>query len=212
MERERHGRRDTDRTEAFSDGIFAFAITLLILNLRDPVLDRTVQPGSLFTGLEGQWPSLFALCTSFATILIMWVNHHNMFNHISHVDTKLMFLNGLLLFFVVLTPFTTLIASDHVLYPQDADARTAALLYSAGFFLLAMVWGVLWRYGRTTEGLLAEGEGTEHISTITRRYYAGPAFYGAAVLFSEIEPIVSLLLILAAAIYFAIFVTIQEHS
>src|SRR5713226_7606056 len=68
--------RETARLEAFSDGVFAFAITLLVLNLRDPVTSST----SLFQGLLGEWPTFFAFVTSFSTILIMWMNHHNLSN------------------------------------------------------------------------------------------------------------------------------------
>src|SRR6266566_4619710 len=99
------------RTEAFSDGIFAFAVTLLVLDLYDPTLGRTV---SLAQGLEDEWPSFFALGTSFITVLIMWMNHHNMFTYIRRIDRRLMLLNGLLLLFVVLTPFTTLLVANHI--------------------------------------------------------------------------------------------------
>jgi len=105
---ESRGARDTARTEAFSDGVFAFAITLLVLNLRDPsFLSPGVYSGvPLFEGLVREWQSFFALVTTFITILVMWLNHHNMFSHIDRVDRRLMLRNGILLLFVVLTPFT----------------------------------------------------------------------------------------------------------
>jgi len=73
---ESRGAKDTARTEAFSDGVFAFAITLLVLNLRDPSTDTT----SLSEGLIKEAPFFFAMVTSFITILVMWLNHHNMFS------------------------------------------------------------------------------------------------------------------------------------
>ncbi|TLZ94896.1 MAG: DUF1211 domain-containing protein [Methanobacteriota archaeon] len=97
--------QNTARTEAFSDGVFAFAITLLVLNLRDPTTAPDLPLGtSLLDGLIHEWQSFFALVTSFITILVMWLNHHNMFSHIGRVDRRLMLMNGLLLLFVVLTP------------------------------------------------------------------------------------------------------------
>ena len=82
---ESSGERETDRLEAFSDGVFAFAITLLVLGLKDPTSGNNV---SLFQGLLGEWPTFFAFVTSFTTILIMWMNHHNMFNYISRIDRE----------------------------------------------------------------------------------------------------------------------------
>src|SRR2546428_5182252 len=97
MDREALEEKETVRMEAFSDGVFAFAITLLALNLRDPA------GGSLSQGLIDEWPAFFAFVTSFVSVLIMWMNHHNMFNYIRKIDRRLMLLNGVLLLFVVLT-------------------------------------------------------------------------------------------------------------
>src|SRR5713101_6212690 len=142
--------------EAFSDGIFAFAITLLVLNLVVPI-SGTGTP--LVTGLLNEWPSFFALVTSFTTILIMWVNHHNMFNYIRRVDRQLMFLNGFLLLFIVLTPFTTSLVASHLL---SSDAGTAAAIYSGTFLLLSIVWNVLWRYSSSHLRLLGKNVTEEH--------------------------------------------------
>ncbi|TLZ70191.1 MAG: DUF1211 domain-containing protein [Methanobacteriota archaeon] len=81
--RETLDEKETARLEAFSDGVFAFAITLLALNLRDPAGSGV----SLSEGLISEWPAFFAFVTSFVTVLIMWMNHHNMFNYIRRVDS-----------------------------------------------------------------------------------------------------------------------------
>src|SRR5467141_5461564 len=129
--RESPEERETARMEAFSDGVFAFAITLLVLYLRDPVHDGL----SLFEGLRSDWASFFALVTSFVTVLIMWMNHHNMFNYIRRTDRRFMLLNGLLLLFVVLTPYTTSLVADHIQLP---DAGVAAAAYAGTFFAVAL--------------------------------------------------------------------------
>ncbi len=129
--------RETDRLEAFSDGIFAFAITLLVLNLYDPA----TRGSSLLVGLLNEWPAFFAFIASFIGILVMWINHHNMFNYIKRLSREFMLLNGLLLLFVVLTPFTTLLVSEHLL---RSDAAIAAIIYSACFFGLSIFWNVAW--------------------------------------------------------------------
>jgi uncharacterized membrane protein len=136
--------KDSGRAEAFSDGVFAFAITLLVLNLRDPTIG--LSQTSLLDGLLAQWPSLFALATSFMTILIMWVNHHNMFAYVRKINTTLLLLNGLLLFFVVLTPFTTLLVANHVSLNQTQNGETAAVVYSGCFLMLGIVWTVIGAY------------------------------------------------------------------
>ncbi len=116
------------RLEAFSDGIFAFAITLLVLNLYDPI---TRGSSSLSQGLLEEWLAFFAIATSFMTVLIMWMNHHNMFNYVKRASREFMLLNGLLMLFVVLTPFTTLLVSEHLL---DNNANTAAGVYAGSFW------------------------------------------------------------------------------
>src|SRR5437879_10737237 len=128
---ESRGARDTARTEAFSDGVFAFAITLLVLNLHDPSTDTT----SLSEGLIKEAPFFFAMVTSFITILVMWLNHHNMFSHIDRVDRRLMLRNGILLLFVVLTSFTTSIVPSHIVDPY---ASSPAVVYLCNFLFIAL--------------------------------------------------------------------------
>lgn len=189
--------KETGRVEAFSDGVFAFAITLLVLNLRDPTSDPLLKGDSLFAGLLAYWPSTFALITSFATILIMWVNHHNMFTHIRKVDTTFLFLNGLLLFFVVLTPFTTQLVANHVgLIPSDAGTQAAAL-YAGCFFLLGLAWTLLGWYS-FDRGLVGGG-------VLGRRIYVGPAAYSIAVGLAFVSGLASVILILAVAGFFTVY-------
>src|SRR5437879_12131365 len=113
--------KETARMEAFSDGVFAFAITLLALNLRDPATSGV----SLSQGLIDEWPAFFAFVTSFVSVLIMWMNHHNMFNYIRKIDRRLMLMNGVLLLFAALTVFHTPLVAGHI---QQADANVAATL------------------------------------------------------------------------------------
>jgi uncharacterized membrane protein len=211
MSRESFQEKETARTEAFSDGIFAFAITLLVLNLKDPLSDPLLAGSSLLGGLLKQWPALFALVTSFMTILIMWVNHHNMFSHIRRIDTIIMFVNGLLLFFVVLTPFTTLLVANHVSFNQTDDSRTAAAIYSGSFLLLALVWNTMWWYSFRS-GLLTRDSREELARTITRRYYVGPLLYSVAFILSFLSAFASVIVIVIAAGYFTVNVTTGRRN
>lgn len=109
---------ETARVEAFSDGVFAIAITLLILNVQVP----SPSAGHLLAALARQWPTYVSFLISFAFIGIMWVNHHRLFNHIRRCDNTLMFLNLLLLLGVAVVPFPTALLAAHYSTP-GADGR-----------------------------------------------------------------------------------------
>jgi uncharacterized membrane protein len=195
--RESREAADTSRTEAFSDGVFAFAITLLVLNLRDPSTSGV----SLSEGLINEWQSFFALVTSFITVLVMWLNHHNMFSHIDHVDRRLMLRNGILLLFVVLTPFTTSIVAAHMTSP---DAGTAAAVYSGNFLFIAIAWNALWRYCAKDRRLLREDVTDAEAATITRQYLVAPFGSVVAIAISLVSGLASVTVVLAIAAFYAV--------
>jgi uncharacterized membrane protein len=118
--------RDTTRLEAFSDGVFAIAITLLVLNIRIPETPNLAQ------ALRGQWPSYLAYLLSFLTILNLWVNHHNIFHYISRTDHWFLFINGLLLLGVCVLPFPTALLAQYF----TTDPFTATLVYAGVFTLV----------------------------------------------------------------------------
>jgi TMEM175 potassium channel family protein len=136
---------DTGRLEAFSDGVFAVAITLLALNL------AVTPPGpgqpTLAAKLAEHWPAFAAYVVSFATIGIIWVNHHTLFKNISEIDRRLMFVNLLLLFFVVSIPFATSTFADY-LRASGGDAALAGAIYQGVFegmsisFTLLFWWAI----------------------------------------------------------------------
>jgi uncharacterized membrane protein len=99
--------RGTGRVEAFSDGVLAVAITLLVLDLRLPRVE-----GSLWHALLVLWPAGAAYVTSFIVIGVMWANHHSLFDGIARVDRPLLFLNLLLLLVIVTVPFSTSLVAD----------------------------------------------------------------------------------------------------
>ena len=114
---------ETARIEAFSDGVFAIAITLLVLDLKVP---RDLPDGQTLTGaLLAQWPAYLAFASSFMTILIMWVNHHRIFTLVGRSDSRLLFFNGLLLMGVTVVPFPTALVADTS--PRRSTDRRARL-------------------------------------------------------------------------------------
>src|SRR6187402_3707698 len=104
--------KETTRLEIFSDGVFAIAITLLVLELI-----QTLHPGTDATILENakhHWQSFLAFAIGFITILICWINHHTAMNFISKTDNRFMWINGFLLFVVTLTPYPTAILAQYL--------------------------------------------------------------------------------------------------
>jgi uncharacterized membrane protein len=129
---------ETGRVEAFSDGVFAVAITLLALDLRPgegPTLGRQLLE-------HGAVAHYAAYVVSFLIIGIIWVNHHSVFRQIARVDRTLLFVNLLLLLFVAAIPFPTALLAEHLTEP--ADSHPAAFAYSAVMFLMGVSFGLLW--------------------------------------------------------------------
>src|SRR6266446_10883485 len=123
------------RVEAFSDGVFAIAITLLILEIKIPHVEH-----GLWAGLLALWPSYVAFLMSFAVILIMWVNHHELLRMVQGVNYPFLFANGFLLLTVTFVPFPTAVLAAYLATP---DAKTAVAFYCATFVANALLWNVL---------------------------------------------------------------------
>jgi uncharacterized membrane protein len=182
--------------EAFSDGVFAIAVTLLVLDLRAPM------QGPLLEGLAAEWPQFVAYVISFAFILIMWVNHHWMFQHIVRVDTTFMLLNGLLLLGITVVPFPTSLLSQYVL---TDDQKVAAAVYSGWFFLIAIFFNLMWRYAAHNGRLLSQHDHDAGLAeVITRRYRWGPLTYFLAFALAFVWVPASLALNLGLAIYYVL--------
>ena len=186
---------ETARIEAFSDGVFAIAITLLILDLHVP------QPsaGHLAGALLRQWPTYLAFLISFAFIGIMWVNHHRLFNHIRRSDNTLMFLNLLLLFGVSVVPFPTALLAAHYYTP---DRAVAAAVFNGTYVLIAIFFNVLW-FHAVKSGLL-DPEATESANSISKQYAVGPVSYLVCFAFTWVSVATSLVLNVALAVFFAL--------
>ena len=131
----------TTRLEAFSDGVFAIAITLLILEVRVPERRDIGEGRQLLTALADLWPAYLAYGTSFVAILIMWVNHHIIFEHVRRTDHPLFLLNGLLLLCITFMPFPTALLAEYLGHPGQ---RLAAAVYAGSFVVIAIVFNLLW--------------------------------------------------------------------
>ena len=194
--------RDTARLEAFSDGVFAIAITLLILEIHVPTVDQVEGSAGLSSALLDLWPSYFGYLVSFLVIGIMWINHHNIFKFFRGVDHWLLAINLALLLCISFIPFPTALLAEHITHP---DERTATVLYAAVFFVTALVFNALWRYPTRRAPWLLEPDADQRaIATITRRFTYGPPAYLAAAVISWFYPNAGLVaLALIAVLYLA---------
>ena len=157
--------------EAFSDGVFAVAITLLALNIKVPSLDNLGE-GGLLPALLALWPSLLAYVTSFATILIMWLNHDQLFEQIRRKDHTLLVLNGLLLLVVTLFPFPTALLAEYLAH-GGTNARLAAAVYSAFSVVMALCFNLLWHHAAAGARLLTDDHDRNKVRRITGHYRLG---------------------------------------
>jgi uncharacterized membrane protein len=187
----------TSRAEAFSDGVFAIAITLLILNV---VLPEHHEP--LGHALLRLWPSYAAYAISFLTIGIMWVNHHTIFQHLERVDRRFLLLNLLLLMCIAFVPFPTRVAAEFA--RSDENRRAAALLYGTTLTTTAVFFIALWIYASRRGRLLSPTADQREVSGITRTYIPGAPLYGAATLIAFVNSRASLILFAAIALFYAL--------
>jgi len=196
--------KETSRLEAFSDGVFAVAITLLVLNIRIPGLDlppsRLLSGSDLWHALGDEWPMLAAYVTSFAMIGIMWLNHHRLFTHIKRINTVLVLLNLLLLMFIVFVPVPTALLAEYVERP---DQHAAAIVYSGTFFLTACCFNLLWRYASYNNRLLGKDVDSRAIKDISKQYLFGPLVYLIAFALAFVSTPATIIASFALALFFA---------
>ncbi|MEB3067905.1 TMEM175 family protein [[Mycobacterium] vasticus] len=148
------GLSDTGRVEAFSDGVFAIAVTLLVLDLKEP----PHAAGALLDGLLRQWPAYLGYVASFGYVAVIWLNHHQAFGAIKYVDKGVHLANIMLLFVTALIPFPTAVLSHAFIDGADtADARTAVALYAGVLAAMCASWLLLFdQINRRHDRLVAD--------------------------------------------------------
>jgi uncharacterized membrane protein len=190
----------TGRVEAFSDGVMAIAITLLVLDLKVP---EGAEPGHLLEALAARWPSYVAYLAAFLTIGIIWLNHRTLVDRIARFDARLHWLNLLLLLGVATLPFPTSLVAAYV-ERGGWDASVATALYGLCATLMALPWGFIWRHLADQPELLEPGYDATYARAEWRRGTVGVPIYAAATLVALVQPLVSLLLYLAIAVMYAL--------
>ncbi|MEO7003099.1 MAG: TMEM175 family protein [Ktedonobacterales bacterium] len=188
--------KDTGRVEAFSDGVFAIAITLLVLFIQPP----TKNTGGLLLALAHEWTSYAAYAVSFLLILVMWINHHNLFKVIMRVDNIFLLLNGLLLMVITFVDFPTSLLAQYINSP---DGRWIMAFYSAIFTLISLLYQAVWWYAIHHNRLIRANADRQAIAKTTRQYRFGPLVYVLALALAFVSPWASLILNATLAVYFA---------
>jgi uncharacterized membrane protein len=193
--------KETGRIEAFSDGVFAIAITLLVLDMKVPHANVLPVNGGLLSVLLQQWPAYLSYFISFVTILIIWVSHHRLFTYIKRSNDMFLFLNGLLLMFVALVPFPTALLSQYV---NTEYSPVVTAIYSGTYMAIAAIFNIIWLYASNNKRLLSKRADPCVVQNITKQYLFGPPLYLLAFLLSFISPPLSVAACFILAVFFSL--------
>lgn len=194
---------ETGRLEAFSDGVFALALALLILTIKLPSLVGSAK------GLAGQVldQGFYFLMygVSFLAILVLWMTHRTLFKLIQRADPPFLLLNGLLLMLVVFLDYTTaVLAAALPRSTPQADRLFAALLYAGGGLGIALLFSVLWWYAAAHHRLLYAEVSPQVVRVIARQRRLAPALHAAAFALAFVSVEASVALAPLIALYFGV--------
>src|SRR3954452_6157401 len=189
---------ETSRVEAFSDGVLAIAITLLVLDV--PIPDAN---GDFGAQLREAWPHYIAFVTAFLTIAVMWANHHDLFRTIAKTDRGLILANSFLLMTISFLPFSTGVLAEGM-RSHGSNRQAALLTYGGTMFVIAIAYNVLWRYVRGRD-LLRDDLSEVAIRGVDRAYHSALVVYGAALLLSFFNAWISIAVWLGLAVFFQLF-------
>ncbi len=190
---------ESGRVEAFIDGVFAIAITLLVLEIKVPAVTAG---RSLWSALGTQWPSYAAYVVSFLVIGIMWINHHTVFALIARVDRTLLFLNLLLLLVVAAIPWPTALVAAY-LDRGGAAAQAALAVYSSFMVAHALTFTLFWWYATRTGDLFHDHVDPAGARRTRIPFAVGSLAYPATVGLSFLSPPATLVAHGALAVYYA---------
>jgi uncharacterized membrane protein len=185
------------RLHALVDGVFAIAVTLLVLDL--PTLPGSAHFAHRFVE---SWPSYAAYVVSFATIALIWIEHHGMMSAVQFVNRRFLERTLIFLLFVSIIPWPTALAAEHI-RQSGAAPRVVALLYAATMMLMGLSMAFSWRYLTEHEQLIAE-PARPAMAAGARRALMGSLAYVPAIVFALLVPPISFGIDAAIAVYFAL--------
>ncbi len=203
--------KETGRIEAFSDGVFAVAITLLVFDLQvpQPQAGETFSVATLGLALLKQWPFYLAFITSFATILIMWISHHSIFKMVYKSNTPFLFANGFLLLVVTAVPFPTSLVAEYLNKPA---AAMACAVYAGIFVVVNIAYNVLLWTVRHHRHLLRPDVSDAQVKITTRNALLGLPIYLIATVVAFLNPYLSVGICSALWVFWAFAFYEDSHQ
>ena len=184
----------TGRLETFSDGVFAIAATLLVLEF------GITNDQNLGRELLQLWPSYLAYVTSFLTIGIIWMNHHHTVSFIGRVDRTFLFVNNLLLLTVAFLPFPTGLVGEAI--QSGLGEQAAALAYAATLVVMAILHQFWWQYARRNRRLISDETPDSALRAVDRAYWPGVPMYAAVFVVAFFSPLTAVVITFAIAAFY----------
>lgn len=185
------------RLEAFSDGVLAIVITLLVLEIKVPHLQSPESAEDALRGLFGLAPKFLGYVLSFLFIAVFWINHHRFFQLVERVDNGLLWLNMFLLLAMSFIPFPTALIGE---YPWNGMALA---LFAVALMVAGLSFHLMWRRAKSRRLLHAHVH-VDGVQRAIRRGIMGPALYAAAAIVAFILPIGAWILFVCIPIYYAL--------
>ena len=194
------------RIEALSDGIFAFSMTLLVLDIKMPKLPESdVQAGLLVPSLLVLWPKFFSYFLSFVILGVFWVGHHGYMHFLKRTDRWLLWINLLFLLLIVCVPFSTDLLGD---YPRQ---KAAVMIYGSNITALGLTLYLQWWYATTNHRLVGRDLEPEVIRKGALRPLGGAAIYLCAILLALVNPLLSLIIYAAIPLLYILPGPLDHH-
>jgi len=181
--------KENARIEAFSDGVFAIAITLLILELKVPPVSSIHSIPDLWNALYHLWPSYFAFTLSFGILLVSWVNHHYLFNVLDKSSRHFLYANGFLLFTITFMPFPTALLAEYI---KTEYAKPAIAFYCFGGVVNSIGWNLLLHTIHKPKNLVRDGVDDSFLIVVKRSTRIGFVIYAIATILAFWLPYIAL--------------------
>ena len=200
--------KENSRIEAFSDGVFAIAITLLVLELKVPPVASVHSISDLWTGLIHLWPSYFAFTLSFGILLVSWVNHHYLFNILDKSSRPFLYANGFLLFTITFMPFPTALLAEYI---STDYAKPAIAFYCFGGVVNSTGWNLLLHTISKPKKLIHSEVSIKHVNAVKKSTQIGFLIYTAATVMAFWFPIIALIMnLLLWIVWISLSITTKE--
>jgi len=196
--RQQRGRWETGRTEAFSDGVFAIAITLLVLDIRVPAAEFD----NLWRAIVHQWPAYLGYVTSFLTIGGIWLAHHGVFRRLRYANNRIMRINLLLLMAVSFLPYPTRLVAEAI--RNNSAERAAVIFYGLNLLAISTLFGALWATVARDRRLLKPDVSDKEVRAVLVAATPNIGFYIGATILAILAPKVAAIGYLLIAIVFVL--------